>query len=184
MFVSGPFLSQGPQHQWSKDCTYTPWEKTLQAWKAELGSQSPAEPLGYDCNPIYRSLHTPEPRNPQKVSKSRSRASRPGVSKKCRKSPRTLILESFWLIFESFETFSTLFWHSWPGGPGTPFWDFLGISGPEDLGTPVYGGRTRNVWGSAELLFNRLFTMSRRCATFCRTFLPKVHRILGTFGSP
>ena len=36
---------------------------------------------------IYRSLHTPEPRNPQKVSKGGSRASRPGVSKKCRKVP-------------------------------------------------------------------------------------------------
>ena len=35
--------------------------------------------------PIYRSLHTPEPRNPQKVSKRRSRPSRPGVSKKVSK---------------------------------------------------------------------------------------------------
>ena len=43
--------------------------------------------------PIYGSLHTPEPRNPQKVSKRTSRASLPGVSKKCRKSsPSTDLL--------------------------------------------------------------------------------------------
>ena len=41
---------------------------------------------------IYRSLEGLRVRNPQKVSKRCSRASRPGVSKKCRKSPRTLIL--------------------------------------------------------------------------------------------
>ena len=34
------------------------------------------------------------------------------------------------------------------GGLGTPFWDFLGISGPHGLGTPVYGGCNRNTWGS------------------------------------
>ena len=34
---------------------------------------------------IYRSLDTPEPRNPRKVSKRGSRASRPGVSKKVSK---------------------------------------------------------------------------------------------------
>ena len=58
----------------------------------------------------------------------------------------TLILTSFWLFFGSFGTFATLVWHSGPGGPGRPFGDFWGISGPEGLGTLVYGGSTLE-WG-------------------------------------
>ena len=50
---------------------------------------------------VYRSVHTPEPRNPKRVPKRSSWASPPGVSKKCRKSPRTLILTPFWLVFGS-----------------------------------------------------------------------------------
>ena len=68
--------------------------------------------------PIYRSLHTPEPRNPQKVSKSSSWASRPGVSKKCRKSPARLktprdsefLRRSVFTTPPKFTTLGTLFW--------------------------------------------------------------------------
>ena len=42
--------------------------------------------------PIYRSLHTPEPRNPEKVSKRCPGRPGPECQKACRKSPRTLIL--------------------------------------------------------------------------------------------
>ena len=52
------------------------------------------------------SLHTPEPRNPQKVSK---------------RSSRTLMFDTFWLFFGSFGTFLTLFGHSGRGGSGRPF---------------------------------------------------------------
>ena len=41
-----------------------------------------------DCNRHIQESPIQEPRNPQKVSKRTSRASRPGVSKKCRKSPK------------------------------------------------------------------------------------------------
>ena len=70
---------------------------------------------------INRRLHTPEPRNPQKVYKMSSRASPPGVSIKCQTGPRTLTLTPFWLFSGSFDTSSTLFWHSRPGGRGR-FW--------------------------------------------------------------
>ena len=85
---------------------------------------------------IYRSPEALWARNRQKVSKRCSRASRPGVSKKCRKSPK----------WPEKETFSTLFCHSRRGGPGSPFWDFLGISGSGGVETPVYGDCTRKFW--------------------------------------
>ena len=58
--------------------------------------------------PIHRSLHASEPWNPQKVSKRSSWASPSGVSKKRRKSTRTLILTPFWLFFGPFGDW---FWH-------------------------------------------------------------------------
>ena len=83
------------------------------------------------------------PEIPKKVSKKRSRTSRPGVSKKCRKSPEWPKKESKRLQNQCSGTFSTLFWHSGPGGPGTPFWDFLGILGLGGVETPVYGDCNR-----------------------------------------
>ena len=62
---------------------------------------------------IYRSFHTPEPRNPPKVSKRTSRASPPGVKKVSKKSPDTdfvVFLTLFRVISLSF--FSLVFWIS------------------------------------------------------------------------
>ena len=67
---------------------------------------------------IYRSLHTPEPRNPKKVSKRSSRASPPGVPKKCRKSPRTLIFDTFLTRFRVFWDFFDTFLTLRAGRPG------------------------------------------------------------------
>ena len=72
--------------------------------------------------PIYRSLHTPEPRNPQKVSKSRSRASRPGVSKKCQRTDFGVFLIHFRVIWDFFDTFLTLL--AWR--PGNAFLRLFG----------------------------------------------------------
>ena len=92
--------------------------------------------------PIYRSLHTP--RNPQKVSKRSSQASPPGVSKKCRKSPPNTDFDAFLTLFRVLWDFVDTFLTLQAGRPGKTFWDFLGISGPQGLGTPVYGGSNRN----------------------------------------
>ena len=73
----------------------------------------------YNCSPIQESPH-PRPPNPQKVSKRSSRASRPGVSKKCPKAPE----HWFWHHFDSFfDTFLTL---------------RAGRPGKEGLGTSLY----------------------------------------------
>ena len=79
---------------------------------------------------IYRSRHTPEPRNHKKVSKRSSRASPPGVSKKCRQSPPNtdfaVSLTRFRVFWDFFDTFSTL----WAGRPGEDgFETFLGFRG-------------------------------------------------------
>ena len=77
---------------------------------------------------IYRSLHTPEPRDFQKVSKRSSWASPPGVSTKVsKKSPNTdfdALLTLFWILWDFFRHFLTLR----AGRPGKTatrlFWDF------------------------------------------------------------
>ena len=93
---------------------------------------------------IYRSLQAFRARNPEKVSKKspppgpecpKSLETSREVSKKCPK-------ETFPRLFWDFLTLLRLFGHSGPGGSGRFFWDFLGISGPEGLETPV-NGRSR-----------------------------------------
>ena len=100
---------------------------------------------------IYRSLDTPEPRNPRKVSKRCSRASRPGVPKKCRKSPRTLIL----LVFLThFQVIWDLFRH---------FFDTPGREAREHLFETFRGGfggsgawRLLYIWRFPSLVTSRL----------------------------
>ena len=97
---------------------------------------------------IYMSLHTLEPRNPQKVP--------PGVSKKCRKSPRTLIFDTFLTCFRVFWDFFDTFLTLRAGRPGKPVLRlFFGISGLAGVETPVYGGSHRNPVRLARLDYHR-----------------------------
>ena len=73
------------------------------------------------------------PKSQKKSPKRSSCASRPGVSKKCRISPKGPEKESKRRQYQCSGTFSTLFWHFW----GV----FSGLGGVE---TPVYGDCNRN----------------------------------------
>ena len=90
---------------------------------------------GSDCNPHM--LHTPEPRNPQKVSK-KGVPGPPGPE--CpKKSPSTdfvVFLTLFRVIWDFFDTFWTLAReHLFEA-----FWGFSGLGGVE---TPVFGDCNR-----------------------------------------
>ena len=76
--------------------------------------------------PIYRSLHTPEPRNPQKVSKRTSQASPSGVSKKSPNTDFVVFLTPFRVIWHFFDTFLTL----QAGRPGNAILRLFGDFGP------------------------------------------------------
>ena len=87
--------------------------------------------------PIYRSLHTPEPRNPKSLKKMFLGLPTRSVKKVSKKSPNTdfvAFLTLFRVIRDFFDTFLTL----QAGRSGNTFLRLLGISGPEGLGTPAY----------------------------------------------
>ena len=94
--------------------------------------------------PIYRSHHTPEPRNPQKVSKRRSLGlPARSVKKVFKKSPNTdfvVFLTHFRFIWDFFDTYLTLRARR----PRNAFLRLFGDFRPRGPRTPVYGGSNRN----------------------------------------
>ena len=102
---------------------------------------------------IYRSLHTPEPRNPQKVSKRSSPASPLGVSKKYRKSPKRPENESKRCQNQCSGTFRHFF--DTPGGEAREdcFETFLGFRSLRvwRLAVPIV-----NIWGFPASQFARI----------------------------
>ena len=101
--------------------------------------------MSYDCNPHIQ--ESPRPlglKSPKCLKKVFPGLPAQSVKKVPKKSPNTDFDTFLTLFFGSFGTFSTLFWHS--GGPGRRFWYFLGTSGSEVLGTPVYGSSNRKPW--------------------------------------
>ena len=125
--------------------------------------------------PIYRSPEAIWARNPQKVSKRSSRASRPGVLKKCQKVPKSKGVKiGVRRHFRHF--FDTL------SGPGRPCWDFLGISRLGGVETPVSGDCDRkymsfsNAWGEHTLLLIV-------CVFFCRDICGKRRKRFWLFPS-
>ena len=99
---------------------------------------------------VYRSFHTPEPRNPQKVSKGGSRASRPGVSKKVSKKSQMTqkrAKKTTKSVFgDFFDTFLTLR----AGRPGKSFLRLFGDFGARGCGDSCIWGLHTQFLGEPE----------------------------------
>ena len=120
-----------PQPQWFQPChPILAFHQRCNDWCAHST---------YNCNPTYRSLHTPEPRNPKKSQKGLSRPHGPECPKSDKKVPKDPkksqkgVKISVWGPFRHF--FDT---------SGKNFLRLFCDLGPEGLGTPVYGGSNRN----------------------------------------
>ena len=97
---------------------------------------------------IYGSPEALWARNPRKVSKRSSRACRPGVSKKRRKTPKNLKKSQKGVKISVWGFFGHFFDPLDGAARKDPFETFWGFSGPEGLGTPVYGSFHRNFSGN------------------------------------
>ena len=112
-------------------------KKVFQGITREIRNFQKIIAIGAD---IYRSPEALWARNPQKVSKWCSRASRPGVSKKCRKSAKCPEKESKRLQHQCSGTFSTLFLTLPTGRPGKSFLRLFGDSGARGCGDSCIWG--------------------------------------------
>ena len=98
----------------------------------------------YDCNPhIQESPHPRAPKSPKNLKELFPGLPARSVKKVSKKSLNTdfvVVLTLFRVISHFFDTFLTL----WAGTPRNTFLRLFGISGPQALDTPVYGGSNRN----------------------------------------